>query len=154
MEETLERELPRAKRKKGSVGLIMLDIDHFKGFNDNYGHAAGDLILTRLTALLQSLVRSEDIVCRLGGEEFLMILPETNLEVARQRAELIRETVLDLRIEYGSRMLGAISVSVGVAVYPEHGSTGAEMLRKVDQALYLAKSNGRNRVEEAGALES
>ena len=149
MEETLTRELPRAKRKNSHVGLIMLDIDYFKKFNDTYGHATGDLILTRLSSLLQSLVRGEDIVCRMGGEEFLMIMPDTDRETAFQRAEMIREAVQALRIEYNNQSLSGLTVSAGVAVYPENGRTSEQILEKVDAALYLAKGNGRNRVEQA-----
>ena len=147
MEESLARELPRAKRKNIQVGMIMLDIDHFKKFNDNYGHAAGDMILVRLAALLQTHVRGEDIVCRLGGEEFLMILPDANRAVTLGRAELIRVAVQAMDMEFNGKHLTQINVSQGVAIYPEHGSTGQEMMEHADFALYRAKENGRNRVE-------
>ena len=147
MEETLDRELPRARRKNGHTALIMLDIDHFKKFNDTFGHAAGDLILTRLTRLLQANVRGEDVVCRLGGEEFLMILPEADGAVAAARAEGIRAEVEAMNIVYEGGYLGTITVSIGAAVFPQNGSARAELIHKADQALYLAKKNGRNRVE-------
>lgn len=149
MEETLTRELPRANRKKTQVSIIMLDIDHFKTFNDTYGHAAGDLVLTRLGSLLQTQIRGEDVVCRLGGEEFVMILPDANCEIALQRAEAIRAAVTAQNLEYNAHFLGAITVSLGVAVYPLHGSNATEILEKADKALYLAKHNGRNRTNIA-----
>ncbi|MEI7848547.1 MAG: GGDEF domain-containing protein, partial [Chloroflexota bacterium] len=128
-------------------GILFMDIDHFKKFNDSHGHAAGDMILIRLAALLQVHVRGEDIVCRLGGEEFLMILPDANRAVTLERAELIRVAVQAMEMEFNGQNLGQISVSQGVAIYPEHGNTGQEMIEHADFALYRAKENGRNRVE-------
>jgi diguanylate cyclase (GGDEF)-like protein/PAS domain S-box-containing protein len=147
MEETLDRELPRTRRKNGHTALIMLDIDHFKKFNDSFGHAAGDLILTRLTRLLQANVRGEDVVCRLGGEEFVMILPEANGEVAAARAEGIRAEVAAMNNAYEGGQLGTVTVSIGVAIFPQNGSARVELMHKADMALYKAKKNGRNRVE-------
>jgi len=149
MEETLDRELPRARRRESQICLLMLDVDHFKNFNDTYGHAAGDLVLTRLSALLQAHVRGEDIVCRLGGEEFVLILPDTSCAVALERAESIRAAVQRLSVEYNGQFLGQLSVSIGAAAFPEHGATREEILSKADAALYQAKRNGRNRVEKA-----
>jgi diguanylate cyclase (GGDEF)-like protein/PAS domain S-box-containing protein len=152
MEESLARELPRAIRKNSPVGIIMLDIDHFKKFNDIYGHNAGDMVLRKLAALLQSRVRSEDIVCRFGGEEFILILPEANQDIAVERAERIREGVKEMQIEYQGHALGEISVSLGVVVYPLHNATAEGILKKADEALYQAKRNGRDRVEVATDL--
>ena len=149
MEETLTREMNRAARKKSTLSIIMLDIDHFKKFNDTFGHAAGDLVLTRLSALLQSQVREEDVVCRMGGEEFVMILQDTCAEVGMQRAESIRAAVTSQSLEYDSRTLGMVTVSMGVAVFPQHGSSGEEILKKADKAMYRAKHRGRNCVELA-----
>ncbi len=147
MEESLSRELPRAIRKKTPVGIIMLDIDHFKMFNDTYGHEAGDLVLRELGALIQNHIRSEDIACRFGGEEFLLILPEANREFTVKRAENIRELVKSMRIKYHRRFLGMITVSSGVAIFPEHSSSAEGILHKADEALYQAKREGRDRVE-------
>ncbi|MHC1784634.1 MAG: diguanylate cyclase [Anaerolineaceae bacterium] len=146
MEESLGRELPRAIRKKTPVGIIMMDIDHFKVFNDTYGHEAGDLVLRELGSLIQNHIRSEDIACRFGGEEFLLILPEANQEFTVKRAENIRELVKSMRIKYHRRFLGTITVSLGVAIFPEHSSTGEGILHKADEALYQAKREGRDRV--------
>ena len=144
MEETLHRELTRAARKKIALSIIMLDIDHFKKFNDTFGHAAGDLVLTYLSSLLQNQVRGEDVVCRLGGEEFVMILPDAGLEVGLQRAEAIRAAVNAQSLEYNAHALGMVTVSMGIAVYPEHGARGEEILEKADRAMYQAKHRGRN----------
>jgi diguanylate cyclase (GGDEF)-like protein len=144
MEESLDRELHRADRRKAPVGIIMLDIDHFKDFNDTYGHDAGDLILRELGTLLQRGIRKEDIACRLGGEEFILILPDAPLEVTRQRAERIREEVQALHIVYLHQTLGLVTVSLGVAVFPENSTTAEGILRKVDEAMYRAKRQGRN----------
>ncbi len=150
MEETLEREIMRASRAQSKIGVIMLDIDHFKSFNDNFGHEAGDAILQKMGQLLMGQVRGSDIACRFGGEEFILILPEASLDTARERAEQIRLAVKGLKVENIGQPLGAISVSLGVAVYPEQGRIPVDLLQKVDKALYLAKHNGRDRVEVAG----
>ena len=150
MEETFEREILRATRAQTSIGLIMLDIDHFKSFNDNFGHEAGDAILQKMGHLLHGLVRGSDIACRFGGEEFILILPEASLSTARERAEQIRMATRELRVDSINQPPGAISVSLGVAIYPDHGKKTVDLLQKVDKALYLAKHNGRDRVEVAG----
>ena len=149
MEETLRRELNRAARKKIAICVIMLDIDHFKKFNDSFGHAAGDLVLTHLSDLMQGQVRGEDVVCRMGGEEFVMILPDATLEVGLQRAEAIRAAVNAQSLEYNAHALGNVTVSMGVSVYPDHGSSGSEILEQADKAMYRAKHRGRDRVEVA-----
>jgi diguanylate cyclase (GGDEF)-like protein len=148
MEETLEREILRARRNRSPVGIIMLDIDCFKDFNDNHGHEAGDAVLRELGITLQHHVRGEDVACRFGGEEFVLILPNAAREVTLLRAERIREAVKFMTVEYHHQSL-VIAASFGVAVYPEHGSNAKEILRKADEALYLAKHKGRNRVEVA-----
>jgi diguanylate cyclase (GGDEF)-like protein len=152
MEESLERELHRALRKHSPVGIIMLDIDRFKRFNDTFGHDAGDTMLRELSAFLQSHVRGEDIACRYGGDEFVLILPETPLEATQQRAEHIRETVKHLSVEHRHEPLGAITLSLGVAVFPVHGETAEVVLQAADAALYRAKQAKRDRVEVAEAV--
>ncbi len=149
MEESLAREIPRAVRKKTPVGIIMLDIDHFRDFNNTYGHEAGNVVLREIGAQLQTHIRGEDITCRYGGEEFILILPEANQEVTVQRAERIREAIKSIRVEYHRQPLGVISVSLGVAIFPDHSSTVEGILEKADEALYKAKHNGRDRVEIA-----
>ncbi len=146
MEETLERELLRALRKVLSLGIIMLDVDDFKGFNDKYGHATGDAILRELGSLLLKHVRGEDIITRYGGDEFIIVLPEVSLAVTRQRAELICEDIKQFRLQFEGQTLEAITLSLGVAVFPEHGLTSTALLKAADDALYRAKREGRGRV--------
>jgi len=142
MEDTLGREVHRAKRRNASLGVIMLDVDFFKKINDNYGHEEGDRLLHELGVLLQSNIRQEDIPCRYGGEEFLIILPDAPLEAAVRRAEFLRQKVkASLRVQQQ-----AVTVSVGVAVYPEHGLLAEGIVAAADEALYAAKHQGRDRV--------
>ena len=149
LEETLERELLRAKRARHPVSVIMVDIDHFKKFNDNYGHEAGDFILQAVARTIQKSVRAEDIVCRYGGEEFTVILPGLELKKAVSRAELILDSVRHLEINYGGSVLKNLTISAGVAVFPEHGENWPELLQAADTSLLQAKSQGRNRVVTA-----
>jgi diguanylate cyclase (GGDEF)-like protein len=124
----------------------MIDIDHFKQFNDKFGHEAGDFVLQEVGKVLQTGFRGEDIPCRHGGEEFALLLPGTSLEDARQRAEQLRVVVEKLEIYYRERPLGKITLSIGIAVFPVHGSDPKTLLRLADEALYQAKAQGRNRV--------
>ncbi len=149
LEETLIRELPRAKRKNAPIGVMMLDIDHFKLFNDTHGHEAGDHVLRNLGDLLINKTRKEDIVCRYGGEEFSVIMPEADLQTTYERAELIRVAANELNLVYRQIPLGKVTVSIGVAMFPEHGATGADVIQTADKALYRAKAEGRNRVIKA-----
>jgi diguanylate cyclase (GGDEF)-like protein/PAS domain S-box-containing protein len=145
LDETLSRELSRAERDKYSVSIVMLDLDHFKMFNDTYGHDVGDMMLKQLGKLLSSQVRAGDIACRFGGEEFVVVMPKASLSVAKQRAN-------DWRMKFESQILihdGEVlsaTLSAGVAVYPLHGVTSEEIIRKADQAMYAAKAAGRNLV--------
>ena len=149
LEETMIRELPRAKRKNSPIGVMMLDIDHFKAFNDTHGHEAGDHVLRNLGDLLLNKTRKEDIVCRYGGEEFSVIMPEADLQTTYERAELIRAATNELNLIYRQVPLGKVTVSIGVAIFPDHGVTGAEVIQTADKALYRAKAEGRNRVIKA-----
>ena len=150
MEETLERELLRAARKQLSLGIIMLDVDNLKQFNDTWGHAAGDDILREMGSLLLRQVRGEDIACRYGGDEFILILPDASQEVTRERAELICKYAKQFHLQFEGQSLAAVTLSLGVAVYPQHGATSTAILRAVDAALYRAKHEGRGRVVVAG----
>jgi len=149
LEEFLLRELARADRKKHALSIITLDIDHFKRINDSLGHGAGDIVLRRVGLLLQGYVRESDIACRVGGEEFSLLLPEAAMQIAAQRAENIRGGVHELTLKYDGHNLGAITISLGVAAFPEHGTTPDAIIRAADQALYDAKSRGRDRVASA-----
>jgi diguanylate cyclase (GGDEF)-like protein len=146
MEESLAREIRRARRNGTPLGIIMLDIDHFKRFNDTYGHEAGDVLLRAMASFIKAHVRGEDIACRYGGEEFTLILPGASLQVSKQRAEFIREGVKDLSVSHEGQPLGPVTLSLGVAIFPDHGETGDAVLRVADTALYQAKQEGRNRV--------
>ncbi len=146
MEETLERELSRAKREKVPVGIMMFDIDHFKRFNDLEGHDAGDALLRELGALLNRSIRGSDIVCRYGGEEFLVVLPGASKEQARQRAEEIRSSVKELLVYHLGKPLAKCTISIGVAEYPSDDSSIEHLLKAADNALYRAKHEGRDRV--------
>ncbi len=149
MEESLGREIHRAKRKGTSLGILMLDIDHFKYFNDQHGHEAGDILLKALGNYLKTSVRADDIACRYGGEEFTLILPDLTLEAALMRAEAIRAGVDQLRVNYRGLELEKITLSIGIALFPQHGTTWESTLREADKALYEAKESGRNRVVAA-----
>jgi diguanylate cyclase (GGDEF)-like protein len=151
LEEALERELQLADRKKQVLAVLFLDLDHFKIFNDTYGHDAGDMVLQSLADLLLSFFRATDICCRYGGEEFAIILPESSLQNAVIRADALRSEVKNLRLRYKKEPLGRLTLSVGVAVFPEHGSTSAELLKIADQCLYESKARGRDVVTTPSA---
>jgi diguanylate cyclase (GGDEF)-like protein/PAS domain S-box-containing protein len=146
MEETLERELRRAARKHLSLGIIMLDVDKFKQFNDSFGHAAGDVILREVGSLLREHVRGEDIPSRYGGDEFIIVLPDASREATRKRAELLCDKARRLQIQYKEQTLETITISLGVAGFPMNGITSASILQAADGALYQAKHAGRGQV--------
>ena len=147
--EMMEREIRRAVRAEQSLGILMLDLDHFKRFNDTYGHDAGDTILRETAAFLIKSIRVEDTVCRYGGEEFVIILPTADLNSAHARAERIRSRLREMIVLHQGQSLGMITVSVGVAALPEHGTSPKELLEAADAALYAAKREGRDRVVNA-----
>ena len=151
MEEALAQELHRTKRNDAQLAVIMIDIDHFKQFNDNFGHDAGDAVLRTLGQFLKIHVRGSDIACRYGGEEFILILSPTTAEGARQRAEKIREGASLLSVQHANRDLGAITLSLGVAIFPEHAGSASAIVKAADIALYQAKGGGRNQVVLAEA---
>jgi diguanylate cyclase (GGDEF)-like protein len=150
----LEREFNSSLREQQALGVIMFDIDHFKRFNDTFGHDAGDVVLAEVGRFLQQNICNSDIACRYGGEEFMLILPETNLEDTKQRAEQLRDGIKHLKLEYLHQPLGSITVSLGVACFPEHGSNGAELIQVADVALYRAKALGRDRIFTAKCLNN
>jgi diguanylate cyclase (GGDEF)-like protein len=152
MEIALDRELRRAARHNKPVAIMMLDIDHFKQFNDTYGHEAGDTVLRELGDALLQAVRNEDILCRFGGEEFVAIFPELSLAAAMERAEYLRRMVSEIRVRSRGESLREITLSIGVAVYPQHAETLEEIMRAADRALYEAKHLGRNRVVPAESV--
>jgi diguanylate cyclase (GGDEF)-like protein len=144
LEETLRRELCQAVRHNRTVGVIILDIDYFKRFNDTYGHHAGDTVLQAVGMFLQANIRGGDIACRYGGEEFILILPEATLEDTHRRAEQLRHNIKHLRVNYQNQQLPVITLSLGVASFPQHGDVSEAIIRSADDALYCAKAHGRD----------
>jgi diguanylate cyclase (GGDEF)-like protein/PAS domain S-box-containing protein len=145
LQETLDREIARASREKQPVGLIIMDIDNFKRINDAYGHRAGDKMLNEFGDLLTTSIRAEDIPCRYGGEEFVIVMPGASLQTAFERAEQIRQKFDSLHVRYQQQDLHA-TISLGVAAYPTNGQNSEAVLIRADRALYRAKQSGRNRV--------
>ena len=146
LEDALTRELHRAERSKRPFSIIMIDIDHFKRFNDTFGHDAGDFVLSAIARALLKNVRPTDIVCRYGGEELAVVLAETDLEHGVERAEKLRLTIRETNLTHRGLTLPAPSASFGVATYPQHGTSAADVLKAADAALYRAKQEGRDRV--------
>ena len=146
LEASFEREIQRATRRGIPLCVLMLDIDHFKRFNDNFGHEAGDALLANFGGLLGRILRKEDISCRYGGEEFTILMPEVDAELGKARAEQICAAVKVMDVPFHNRSLDRVTVSIGIAILPTHGITPEELLRKADLALYAAKRGGRDQV--------
>jgi diguanylate cyclase (GGDEF)-like protein len=151
MLETCRREFSRAARAGESISILSIDVDHFKKYNDNHGHDAGDMVLRAVGNCLENLFRNEDIPCRFGGEEFVAILPGADADAALRRAEQLRSKIEDIIVRYLEKNLPRITVSIGVAVFPEAGDNPQAVLKAADEALYRAKEKGRNRVELSGS---
>lgn len=149
MEEGLERELDRAQRQHHSVAVVMLDVDRFKQLNDTYGHDAGDTTLKRIADQMKHFRSGSDIICRYGGEEFVLILPGLSGDVLQNRLENLRRGIEGMQVIFEGRVLPVVTVSMGVASYPEDSIEPAELLRLADLAMYRAKQQGRNRIEWA-----
>ena len=149
LEECLEQELDRAQRTKKSLGLIMLDVDHFKQFNDTWGHAAGDYVLQAIGKFLRDNIRSADFACRYGGEELTVIVADSSGLETYNCAEKLRQGIKNLRLEYNEQLLPQVTTSLGIATYPEQGNTVETLTQLADQALYEAKTQGRDRVVSA-----
>ena len=145
LEESLPRELHRASRARSMLSIAMLDIDHFKRFNDTLGHDAGDALLREVGRLLREKLRKSDIASRYGGEEFVLVLPESSFADTVQRVEVIRLAIRELQVRHGEQLLGTVTLSAGVA-QARDGLTARELLRQADEALYAAKHAGRDRV--------
>lgn len=153
LEESLNREMARCKRSGCAFALLMIDVDHFKRFNDTYGHDAGDAALRAMSGALQKSTREGDIVCRFGGEEFVVVLPDTDLKGATSRAQRIVEFVRGLEITHNGKTLRSITASVGPAMYPQNGKTMTAIIQSADRALYEAKGAGRDRLVLAAEQE-
>lgn len=144
LQEFFEQELARASRSNDSIGILMIDIDHFKQFNDHFGHAAGDLILQQVADALASHVRTSDVVCRYGGEEMTVLMPGASLDFASRKADSIRQAIAELSINYQGRSLPSLTISIGVAAFPDSGMSTDTLLKAADTSLYQAKASGRN----------
>jgi diguanylate cyclase (GGDEF)-like protein/PAS domain S-box-containing protein len=143
LNETLDRELSRAQREGYPVSLVMVDIDSFKNVNDTYGHYAGDLVLVNLAELLTRQTRASDLVCRLGGDEFLLVFPNVTAQIAYERAEQYRLSFQGTPTVFNQLEIRA-TLSLGIAIFPDHGTASQDVLTAADRALYQAKANGRN----------
>jgi len=146
LDEALKNELLRAERHKQSLAVLMIDIDHFKKFNDSFGHDAGDYTLQEVGKVLLRLIRGEDIACRFGGEEFIVVFPDMPHDILIRRAGEILQAVREIDLTFKNKPLGNVTLSIGVATYPEQGLNAEELISTADIALYQAKSNGRNQV--------
>lgn len=147
MMDTLRRRIET--RKTAPFSIISIDVDHFKKFNDNHGHDAGDAVLRSVAEVLTAACSNNEIACRMGGEELMLLLPDLDQGAALARAELVRKAVADLTVRYGEATLPQITISIGVADYPGHGAQPQDVIRAADEALYAAKANGRNCVVSA-----
>ncbi|HUF34061.1 MAG TPA: diguanylate cyclase [Acidimicrobiales bacterium] len=145
LEESLDREVRRATRSSKPLSVVSIDIDHFKVFNDTFGHSAGDAVLSAVGRLLLESFRGEDIACRMGGEELVVILPDTSCDAAMQRAEQLRNLVRDLAVDFKGQALGRITISLGISSLPDHARSAEELMLLADAALYQAKAAGRDR---------
>jgi diguanylate cyclase (GGDEF)-like protein/PAS domain S-box-containing protein len=149
LSEFLDKEIGRAEREKTPVTVVIMDMDNFKQFNDTYGHKCGDLILQAITKFLNEHSRRGDVVCRYGGEEFVILMPNVSLEIGFERAEMWRQDFSESTIEYEGMRLSA-TFSAGVATFPQHGKTGDAILQAADKALYWSKDTGKNKVNQYG----
>ncbi len=146
LDETMPRELSRMRRAGRAMSVAVVDLDHFKRFNDGYGHEAGDLVLRETGRVLRESLRASDIACRVGGEELVVVLLDATAENAAMRLEQVRASIGSLVLRYGGQVLPAVTLSIGIAQAPEHGHSAEELLRAADRALYAAKAQGRDRI--------
>ena len=146
MEESIQHEILRAARQQTRIGVVIIDIDHFKQINDTYGHDAGDEFLIKLAVFFKLKIRGSDFIFRYGGEEFVIILPESSVEDTYKYAESLRKEVKNMKVKFRGQLLPSITLSFGIAEYPDHGLDTIELIRIADKALYTAKEEGRDRV--------
>lgn len=151
LEETMDREMSRARRNGQPLSTLVLDIDHFKRYNDTLGHDAGDALLVQFAQLLQTKIRKEDIACRYGGEEFVIVLPQASVDMAELRAKEIVEATRAMKVKLKNGDSTTVTVSIGVSTFPLHGASPEELITMADKALYRAKDEGRNTVRVAAS---
>lgn len=154
LDETMTRELAKCYRSEKPLGVIMIDIDHFKTYNDTHGHDAGDYVLTEIAEIMRSKLRERDVACRYGGEEMVIIMPGASKLIASERAEMVRVAIQNHEFIYRGNNLAGVTASLGVSSYPEDGNNASVLLKAADTALYLAKESGRNRVVNANSSKS
>ncbi len=147
LEETLERELRRADRVGRGLGVVLFDLDHFKRFNDTHGHEAGDALLREVGSAIVEAIRQGDVACRYGGEEFVLLVTDSGIAGTLAAVGKVRDAIREVEVVAGGRTVGAATASFGVAVFPDHGTGAATLLRLADAAMYRAKQSGRDRVE-------
>jgi len=139
LEDSLARELSRAQRQASQLSVAILDVNHFKRINDTYGHAAGDTLLRELGRILRENLRKSDIACRYGGDEFVLIMPDSSLDDTHHRVQQALELVKGLRIWHGGQLIEGLTLAAGAAVAHDHNYNTREILRAADEALYVAK---------------
>ncbi|CRL13688.1 sensor domain-containing diguanylate cyclase [Phaeobacter italicus] len=154
MTDSLRKGISRCQSQGSRLSLIAIDVDHFKKFNDNHGHDAGDMVLRAVGSVLEQACDGDEVACRPGGEEFTLILPDTTPEDALTRAELVRQAVEEVTVRYGEKALPRVTISIGVSHYPSHGTMPQDLMRAADEALYEAKGRGRNQVYVANQNDS
>ena len=141
--------MARSQNTGAELSLIAIDVDHFKKFNDTHGHDAGDMVLRAVGSVLEQACDGEEVACRMGGEEFMIILPETTQDNVMTRAEHVRQAVEAISVRYGEKTLPRITISAGVSFFPTHGTMPQDLMRSADDALYDAKAKGRNQIQVA-----
>ncbi len=146
MTETLRHLTDKVNKTGVGYALISVDVDHFKKFNDTHGHDAGDMVLRAVGTVLERHADGDELACRMGGEEFMLLLPAADQKAALERAEKLRKAVEGVKVRYGERALPKITISSGVALAPEHGTLPQDIMKCADDALYKAKDSGRNQV--------
>jgi diguanylate cyclase (GGDEF)-like protein len=151
LEDSAEREFRRSERHQKPVSVLMLDVDHFKRFNDTFGHDAGDAMLREVGQVIKSNIRREDIACRFGGEELAIIMPDSPLDRAVERATAIANQIRHLDLAVQGQTVGRVTLSIGIAAFPNPGGDWKSVLHAADRALYRAKREGRDRIVLANA---
>jgi len=152
--ECLRKHIDSSKYNGHPVSLVSIDVDHFKKFNDNHGHDAGDMVLRSVGSVLEQACDGDQLPCRLGGEEFIVLLPEASQQLAVEAAEKLRKAVEAITVRYGEKNLPRITISLGVATYPTHGAMPQDLMKSADDALYASKAAGRNQVTVAASLSN
>ncbi len=146
LDETLPRELYMAQRRNIPLCIVMFDIDGFKQINDSYGHSLGDSLLRKFGRILREHLRKSDISCRYGGDEFVLVLPDSSIADTHERVEQIRKFIREIKMNYGEKILDAVTLSAGIVQTPEQAVNASELLQMADEAMYTAKQAGRDRI--------